>query len=194
VRSAVIHAHELLRSSVGAGDTVIDATAGNGHDTIFLAQLIAPGGKVFAFDIQPEALAATRRRLEEAGVSPDLFELIPSGHETMEDRIPPPWHGRVAAIVFNLGYLPGGDKSVITSPVTTIAAMNCATRLLRPGGILVAVLYTGHPGGMDEEAAVKTFASGLPAVHWQVEWHAPPKTLRPAPSVLYIRHLPVPAH
>lgn len=189
MRSAVTLAHEILRSSVAPGDAVIDATAGNGHDTLFLAQLAAPGGTVFAFDIQPGALANTRRRLEDAGLPPETWQLIPYGHEQMADHIPQRWAGRIAAVVFNLGYLPGGDKSVTTSPVSTLAAMSAALNLLRPGGTLVAVLYTGHPGGAAEEEAVIHFAGGLAAEEWLMAWHRHEQTLRPAPSVLHIRSL-----
>jgi predicted methyltransferase len=184
--AAVSRAHELLRGHLQPGDTVIDATAGNGHDTLLLAQLIAPGGRVFAFDIQPAALVATRSRLESAGIPAESWQLIQAGHETMPAAIPPELHGRIAAVVFNLGYLPGGDKTITTSPAGTVAAMRDALQLLRPGGLLVAVLYTGHPGGAEEADAVRAFAAALPRVSWQIEETPPAPTLRPAPSVLHI--------
>jgi len=184
--AAVTRAHELLRAYVQAGDTAIDATAGNGHDTLLLARLTAPGGKVFAFDIQPAALAATRRRLESAGIPPESWQLIQAGHETMPAAIPPELQGRIAAVVFNLGYLPGGDKSVITAPATTLTALRAALQLLRPGGLLVAVLYPGHPGGAGEAEAVRACAAALPPESWQVSASPPAATVRPTPSVLHI--------
>ena len=192
MRTAVAIAHDLLRRGIAPGDAVIDATAGNGHDTLFLAQLTGPGGIVFAFDVQPAALAATRRRLNEAGLPRESCQLIPAGHETMRAAIPSALHGRIAAVVFNLGYLPGGDKSLTTTAATTIPAIQTALDLLRPGGLLVAVLYTGHPGGAEEAAAVRTFAESLPSV-WSVREQCQDNTLRPAPSVLSLQKPPAAA-
>jgi predicted methyltransferase len=184
--AAVSRAHELLHGHLQPGDTVIDATAGNGHDTLLLAQLIAPGGRVFAFDIQPAALVATRSRLGSAGIPAESWQLIQAGHETMLAAMPPELHGRIAAVVFNLGYLPGGDKSVITAPATTLTALRAALQLLRPGGLLVAVLYPGHPGGAEEADAVRAFAAALSPESWQVAASPPATTVRPAPAVLHI--------
>lgn len=186
MRNAVTRAHEILRAHAAPGDVAIDATAGNGHDTLFLTQLVAPGGKVFAFDIQPVALTNARRRLEDAGVPEAAFALIADGHENMARHIPQTWHGRIAAVVFNLGYLPGGDKSVITTAATTLEALRSSLELLRTGGGLVVVLYTGHAGGVEEEEAVRRFAGSLPASGKVVAWHRAMATLRPAPSVLHI--------
>jgi predicted methyltransferase len=160
--SAVEFSHQLLRERLRPGDTAIDATAGNGRDTLFLTQLTGPDGMVFAFDVQEAAISATRHLLERNGVPPHSWRLIHAGHESMTDSIPARWHGETAAVVFNLGYLPGGDKSLTTTAATTIPAMRAALELLRPGGILVAVLYTGHPAGKDEAAAVAEFAASLP--------------------------------
>jgi predicted methyltransferase len=159
---AVEFSHHLLRERLFPGDMAIDATAGNGHDTHFLAQLTGPGGMVYAFDVQGEAIAATRTLLERWGVPAESWHLIQAGHETMAASIPETWHGRAGAVLFNLGYLPGSDKTVTTGAETTVAAMRAALTLLRPGGILVAVLYTGHPGGAHEAQAVHDFCAGLP--------------------------------
>ncbi len=182
---ATHHCHDLLRAHLARGDTAIDATAGNGHDTLLLTQLTAPGGTVFAFDIQPAALVATRRRLESAGTAPESWHLIQAGHETMLTAIPPQHHGHIAAVVFNLGYLPGGDQSLITTAGTTLPAIHAALTLLRPGGIVVAVLYPGHSGGAEEAQAVRAFAHALPAAH--TSEFTNPDTARPAPSVLLIQ-------
>ena len=184
---ATHHCHDLLRAHLAPGDTVIDATAGNGHDTLLLTQLTAPGGTVFAFDIQPAALAATRRRLGSAGVAPESWHLIHAGHETMLTAIPPLHHGKVAAVVFNLGYLPGGDHSLVTTAGTTLPAIHAALTLLRPGGIVIAVLYPGHPGGAEEAHAVRACAAALPSTHWPTGEFTNLETARPAPSVLLIQ-------
>ncbi len=158
---AVEFSHHLLREHLFPGDMAIDATAGNGHDTHFLAQLTGPDGMVYAFDVQGGAIAATRQLLERWGVPGDSWNLIHAGHETMLEAIPAIWHGRAGAVLFNLGYLPGSDKSVTTGAATTVAAIRAALTLLRPGGILVAVLYTAHPGGKEEAQAVLDFCAGM---------------------------------
>ena len=159
---AVEFSHHLLRERLFPGDMAIDATAGNGHDTHFLAQLTGEDGIVFAFDVQGGAIAATRSLLERWGVPAASWQLVHAGHETMLEVIPATWHGRAGAVLFNLGYLPGSDKSITTGAETTVAAMRSALTLLRPGGILVAVLYAGHPGGAQEAQAVLDFCAGLP--------------------------------
>ena len=158
---AVEFSHQLLRERLFPGDMAIDATAGNGHDTHFLAQLTGPDGMVFAFDVQGEAIAATRSLLGRWGVPASSWQLIQAGHETMTEAIPPRWHGHAGAVLFNLGYLPGSDKTIITAAASTVAAMRGALEMLRPGGVLVAVIYTGHPGGQAEAQAVLDFATGL---------------------------------
>jgi SAM-dependent methyltransferase len=184
---AVEYCHHLLRSHVAPGDAAVDATAGNGHDTLLLAQLTAPGGIVFACDVQPAALAATQRRLESAGIHAGSYRLIESGHQHLAAILPPEHHGRIAAVVFNLGYLPGGDHTLTTTAATSIPAMQQALELLRPGGLIVAVLYTGHPGGAEEADAVRAFAAALPGSAWLVTEHRTLNTTRPAPGVLAIR-------
>ena len=127
----------MLRERLLPGDLAVDATAGNGHDTHFLAQLIGPEGKVFAFDVQPEAIAATQRLLQRWGVPEACYQLIGASHAEMVAHLPGDAEGRIAAVIFNLGYLPGGDKSVITRAETTLPAVRAALELLRPGGLFL---------------------------------------------------------
>jgi 16S rRNA C1402 N4-methylase RsmH len=112
-------AHEMIESSVGVGDMVVDATLGNGHDTLFLAQCVGPTGKVIGFDVQQAALDATRKRLLVAGIGESSFELHLESHVQILEYVP----FGVSAVVFNLGYLPGADKSVITQVATTLEAL-----------------------------------------------------------------------
>lgn len=158
---AIEYSHQLLRERLAPGDLAIDATAGNGQDTLFLTRLTSPGGMVFAFDVQEAAMDATRGLLECEGVSSDGWHLFHAGHETMREMIPARWHGLAGAVIFNLGYLPGSDKTVTTSAANTVAAMRISLEMLRPGGVLVMVVYTGHPGGAEEAEAVVEFAKGL---------------------------------
>lgn len=161
--NAVKEAKKLMARAVSAGDICIDATCGNGHDTVFLAQLVGETGKVYAFDIQQEALACTRSRLAAENLARRV-ELIEAGHEELLAYV----HEEVSGVMFNLGYLPGGDKEVITQPETTVRALEAARSLLRPLGLITVVIYTGHPGGREEAAAVEQWAAGLPQGGWDV--------------------------
>ena len=153
-------AHDAVRAVVRPGETVVDATAGNGHDTLFLANCVQPGGHVYGFDVQEEAVAKTRARLTEAGMEDVWLHLIHGGHEEMAVAV----EGPVAAVMFNLGYLPGGDRSLTTGERSTLAALEQAVRLLRPGGVISVVCYRGHPGGAEEAEAVDGYAKGLEGV------------------------------
>ena len=150
---------ELARQAVGErlhpGDTAVDATAGNGHDTLFLARQVGEGGRVLAFDIQGEALAATRARLEAAGVARRVTLLETSHHRlgAFVGHLPHP----PRAVMFNLGYLPGGDRSRITNPASTLPALESALACLAAGGVLSVIAYPGHPGGHQETEAVEAW-------------------------------------
>lgn len=152
-----------VQAVVAAGEVVVDATAGNGHDTLFLAGCTGPGGLVYAFDIQAQALENTAARLEAAGIR-DRVVLKQTGHEKMAGHV----RGPVAAVMFNLGYLPGGDHRVVTRPETTVAALEQAAGLLKPGGIITIVVYRDHAGGLEESRAVDSFSAGLEQKDWDV--------------------------
>lgn len=153
-------AHDWIGHRLQSGDTAIDATAGSGLDTAFLAERVGSSGCVYAFDVQPEALAATRTLLGERGLL-SRVHLIEAGHEHLERFLPASAAGSVRAVMFNLGYLPGGDKTRITRPATTLAALKSSLRLLAPGGLLTIVCYSAHEGGEAEAAAVIPFCQGL---------------------------------
>lgn len=171
-------AQRLVKERVSPGDAVVDATCGNGVDTEFLAELAGPRGTVYAFDIQKAALARTRLRVEAAIGGPSAIgapsagdehggdgrplRLVHASHAEMDKHVAAAHRGAVSAVMFNLGYLPGADQAIITEPASTLAALASALRLLRPGGIITAVLYPGHPGGLEEAEAVADWASSLP--------------------------------
>ncbi|MGI6008238.1 MAG: class I SAM-dependent methyltransferase [Ruminococcus sp.] len=140
----------FIKQHVAEGDLCIDATAGNGYDTLFLSRLAKEKGKVLAFDIQEAALNATRKRLAEAGSAGNV-SLILDNHCHM-DR----YAGlqTVSCIVFNLGYLPGGDHSISTKPSTTLAALTQALALLKKGGLISLCIYSGGDSGFEERDAV----------------------------------------
>lgn len=160
---AVEISHLFIRQVVASGDIVVDATAGNGYDTLFLSQLVGEEGMVIAFDIQEEALRETRIRLEEAGMV-HRVKLYQTGHENMDRFISTP----VKAVVFNLGFLPGGEAGLVTLPATTVKALEKSLDLLLPGGLICLVVYWGHPGGKEEKQAVEEFVSRLSQDVWDV--------------------------
>ena len=158
LKSARHWAEELLRQAVGEGARVIDGTMGNGHDTLWLASLVGETGRVYGFDIQAEAVERTRGRLEEAGLL-DRATLLHAGHERIAELVPEP----VDAAVFNLGWLPGADKSLRTHVDTTLAAVNAALDKLKEGGLLTVCAYPGHEEGRVERDALIEWAKSLPA-------------------------------
>ena len=145
-------AHDFLAQVITQEDIVIDATMGNGHDTLFLAKLAK---QVYAFDIQEQALEKTSQRLQEAGLT--NVELLLQGHETVDQFVT-----EVKAAIFNLGYLPSADKSIITQPQTTIEALDKLCQMLIKGGRIAIMIYYGHEGGDIERDAVMDFVSQLP--------------------------------
>ena len=153
----------FLEDYITENDCRVDATAGNGNDTEFLCRMAGPGGKVYGFDIQAEALAHTRHRLEAAGLLPRAV-LIQDGHEHMQDYVEEP----VSAIVFNFGYLPGGDHAIATQPETSIRAVSQGLELLKPGGIMSLCIYSGGDTGYEERDALLQFLKGLDSRKWLV--------------------------
>lgn len=153
-------ARSLLTAAVGPGDTVVDATAGNGHDTLFLADLVGHAGTVISCDIQKEAIEATQKRLNEAGHVSNIH-LHQLGHERLTE-ITRFNESPIAAAIFNLGYLPKGDKTVTTKGETTIAAIKQLFAQLKPEGLIVLVIYHGHPEGKLEKDDVLSFIQSLP--------------------------------
>ncbi|WP_281889940.1 class I SAM-dependent methyltransferase [Paenibacillus sp. YYML68] len=165
--SILSFAHKLIEERVKPGEPVVDATAGNGVDTVYLARCTGPSGTVYAFDIQAAALERTAARcaLEAPG---HRVELVHHSHAELAEALPTETHGRVAAVTFNLGYLPGHDHATITTAASTLPALEAAASLLRRGGVITIVLYTGHPGGQEEAEAVEAWAASLPQAQYQV--------------------------
>jgi len=163
LRGPVPLSHLFIHRFVGVGDHVVDATCGNGHDTLLLAELVGTSGRVWAFDIQRKALEMTAGRLAEAGGF-DSVLLIHAGHEAMTAHCP----GSVKAVIFNLGYLPGGDQAVVTLPESTLAGFEQSLELLGPGGVVIITLYPGHVGGEQERTVLESRLAQLPPADFHV--------------------------
>ncbi len=154
---AVDFSHNILKNYVDPGDKVLDATCGNGHDTAFLAGLVGSEGEVKAVDIQQEAIENTKTRLRRKNLR-HIVELIRGDHSRLKEY----FSGQeFKAAIFNLGYLPGGDKDIITRKDTTLAALRQALERIMLGGVLVVVAYPGHEGGREECEAVLDWARNL---------------------------------
>ncbi|CAA2986682.1 rRNA methylase isoform X1 [Olea europaea subsp. europaea] len=143
-------AHSVWKNVIRKGDVVVDATCGNGYDTLAMLRLVADEtrkGRVYAMDLQKVALENTDSLLDRS-VNPDereVVELYAICHTKMEEIVPS--GAAVRLVAFNLGYLPGGDKKIITRSETTIHALEAAKRILAPGGLISIVVYVGHAGG-----------------------------------------------
>ncbi|MCR4400336.1 MAG: class I SAM-dependent methyltransferase [Syntrophomonadaceae bacterium] len=161
--NAVRAAHRVVQETVRPGATVLDATCGNGHDTVFLARLVGPGGVVHAIDVQPEAVAITRARLEREGLA-QRVRLYQADHRRVRELVPDP----LQAAMFNLGYRPRGDKCVVTRADSTLEALEGVLALLAPGGVVTLVGYLGHHGGREEWEALCAHAAGLDQRVFQV--------------------------
>ena len=149
--------HEIIRSQAEAGGCYIDATMGKGNDTLFLCELAGENGKVLAFDIQQEALDATRELLRTHGKEQQA-ELILDGHEHM-DRYA--MEESTDVICFNFGYLPGGDHELATKADTSVQAVETGLRLLKPGGVMALCIYSGGDTGFEEKNQILDFLRKL---------------------------------
>lgn len=157
---SIMHIQQLLQP----GDIALDCTVGNGHDTLFLADLVGPGGRVEGFDVQEQALQNTARLL---GPRSNVH-LHLTGHENLDRALDRELQGRIQAAMFNLGYLPGSDKEIVTREQTTLACLGLLQTWLAPGGGISVHIYMGHEGGKAEGEAVLAFARQLDWQKWQV--------------------------
>lgn len=145
-----------IQEVVKEGDICIDATMGNGYDTVFLAEKVGKSGKVYAFDVQEEAIKSTEKKVKKLEFE-DRVELILDGHENINNYV----KEKIKCAVFNLGYLPRYEHRIITKPDTTIEAIKQSVSLLEENGVVCVSIYTGHEGGMEERNAVFDYASNL---------------------------------
>lgn len=151
-----LHKHFILEH-LKEGDVAVDFTMGNGNDTLFLSKTVGETGKVYAFDIQPEALDSTRAHLEANG-APENYTLICASHHLAGEYV----KEKIAAGMFNLGYLPrSGRKALTTKRETTLPAVAAAISMLKPGGALIVAIYPGHEEGKLEGEELSEYLATL---------------------------------
>lgn len=184
-KSARHWARELISDALPSGGVAIDATMGNGHDTLWLCQIAGENGRVYAFDIQAQAVNNTALRLRDAGLE-KRARLFHAGHETMAEHV----HESADAIVFNLGWLPGGEKDVTTLTDTTLRAVNAACGLLAASGIMTICIYPGHTEGTREKSALLEWAARLDPKKFDVMLKAYLNQPNDPPLMLAIRRRP----
>ena len=151
-----LHKHFIMEH-IKEGDTVVDFTMGNGNDTLFLSKAVGTEGRVYAFDIQEEALTSTREHLVANG-APENYTLICASHHRVKEFVKEP----IKAGMFNLGYLPrSGKKAVTTMRETTMPAVEAAIEVLAPDGALIVAIYPGHEEGALEGEMLREYFSTL---------------------------------
>ncbi|GLB46718.1 rRNA methyltransferase [Philodulcilactobacillus myokoensis] len=157
LNSSLKFSHYLLENNINYGDTAIDATVGNGNDTLFLSKLVGKTGHVYGFDIQKLAINNTKNKLQ-SHKKENCVTLFQTSHDQIFKLL---GQKQIKAAIFNLGYLPGGNKKIITHANTTIKAIQACLKLLKTNGMVILVIYYGHPGGIDEKNHIESFTSHL---------------------------------
>lgn len=147
---------DIFKTYIKEGDIVLDATVGNGNDTLDLARLVGNKGKVYGFDIQSIAIENTRNLLTENNQLDNVI-LINDNHVNIDKYIDEP----LDLAIYNLGYLPKGDKSLKTDAYSTVVSVSKTLNLLGNNGILIIISYIGHPGGLEEKAALEEMLISL---------------------------------
>lgn len=171
--------HDFLAEVLDKDSIALDATMGNGNDTAFLAGL---AGQVFAFDVQEQALIKTQERLDNLGLT--NAQLIHTGHENLDQYV-----DNIQAAIFNLGYLPSADKSIITKPDTTLQALQKVLDRLEVGGRVSVMIYYGHEGGDMEKDSVLEFVSQLDQTVFTAMLYQPLNQINTPPFLVMIEKL-----
>ncbi len=189
--SLVMH---IVANYISKGDFVVDCTMGNGYDTLSLSRLAGAdgisenGGKVLAFDIQDAALDATRKYLKANGIE-DLkkagIRLVKDSHANMRTYLSKVSEAP-SAIVFNLGFMPGQDKSILTRKDSTMIAVKDAIELVKEDGIVAVTTYSGHPEGAEENEVIHEFFKSLPSKKYHVAYINMVNQKKSAPSVFLV--------
>ena len=179
-------AHRIVGAYLVGGSVAIDATLGNGHDLLFLAQAVGERGRVFGFDIQQPAVVSSYRRLLRHDLQRRATLRLAS-HADMHLKIPEVFRGQIKAVMFNLGYLPGADKAIITQIHSTLSALNAALSLLAPQAVITVLAYPGHQGGDSETRALEDWCNRLDKSIFNVETIFSSHPQATAPRLFVIR-------
>ncbi len=179
-------AHSIVTEYLAEGDIAIDATIGNGNDTMFLAQTVGDKGHVFGFDIQEKALNETGNLIFSNGLQHSVT-LFLQNHAYVRKYIPEEQHGNISAIMFNLGYLPGTDKSLTTETESTINALSDSCDLLTSNGIITVSVYNEQKNGLTEQLAIMKFVETISSKHFETAHIHYPGRVKTPPELFVIR-------
>lgn len=153
-KNALKLSHELLKARIRPGSTVVDATAGKGRDTLLLSELVGESGKVYAFDIQKAAIEATDALLKTHGKT--NVTLLLESHDKLSNYV-----DKADAVVFNFGFLPGGDHRIYSTGETSINAIKAALSVLEEDGFVSLCIYYGGDTGFEERDSILAFLESL---------------------------------
>jgi len=167
------------------GDIAVDATMGNGFDTLFLANWVGDHGRVYSFDLQQSPLLTTQKRLSDKGLL-HRVHLIQDNHKQLSSYLAEDSISSIRCAMFNLGYLPGSDKTIQTEARATIEALNSVITLLEKPGVISVIAYTGHPGGRQEAEVVKEWARQLSKNDYHVTIQIPKAVKNSPPELILI--------
>lgn len=180
--------HTIVQKHLHDGAVAIDATLGNGHDCLFLAKGVGESGHVYGFDIQNQAIQSSVQRLQQHQLD-SRATLIAANHAEMRRFIPDNMQGKIAVIMFNLGYLPGAGKTVMTQTQTTLLAIEEACGLLANQGVITVMAYPGHAGGDAETQALQTWLQRIDPAEFSVDTLFSQHHQEHAPRLFVIRKL-----
>lgn len=155
-------AHKWMREHVGEGAFCIDATAGRGFDTAFLCELVGNSGRVIAFDIQEEAVTSTKTLLNEKELKAEVYLESHIKMNTYVDK------QSVDGIMFNFGYLPGGDHKICTNKEESIKAIEVGLELLKKQGVMALCIYHGGDTGFEEKDAIMSYLKTIDSKKYTV--------------------------
>lgn len=155
-------AHKWMKEYIKEGAVCIDATAGRGYDTAFLCELVGPSGKVMAFDIQEEAVVSTKALLKEKKLQADVYLESHSQMGVYAES------GSVDGIMFNFGYLPGGNHQICTYKEESIRAIEMGLKLLKQQGVMTLCIYHGGDTGFEEKEAIMAYLKTIDSKKYTV--------------------------
>ncbi len=182
----VLQAMILAEKGSCSWSRAVDATMGNGNDSLFLYTLLGGGlAALYAFDVQEEAIDNTRRLFLDKGYAMNKVHLIHDGHENIEKYV----DGGIDVAMFNLGYLPKGDKSITTKDDTTVAAIDGLAKCLRSGGLIGIAAYTGHVGGKSEFSSVMAYIKSLDHRRFNIVEMSWPNRPKDPPHIILMKKI-----